>query len=149
MDKKNASLDRFSQELMGLMLQLVRGFARYEHRFLMQGALTPVQFWGLDYLLGRGACPMKDFSAYLGVSKPSATALIGRLITQGLVVRLHDKQDGRIVRIMLSARGRKLTAGIKEQRYRMLSFVFGKINESDRREYLRILKEIVRVLRSA
>ena len=146
MKKINVYLHTFCSELMELMPQLMRGFIRYEHDSLQRGTITPVQFWALDYLYNKGALPMSDFAHYLGITKPSATALINRLITQKLVVRQHDANDRRIVRIALTAQGKKLTASIKQQRYHALRSIFGKIEQRDRSEYLRIIKEVVRVL---
>ena len=128
------------------MPRLMRGFIRYEHDSLRRGTITPVQFWALDYLSHKGALPMGDFANYLGITKPSATALINRLIVQRLVVRQHDVKDRRIVRIILTAQGRKLAVSIKQQRYNALRSIFGKIAPRDRSEYLRIIKEVVRVL---
>ncbi len=139
----------FCTELMALMPQMAREFSLRRHHALWQGTITPGQLWGLDYLLNHGPCPMTDLARYLGIARPSATALINRLIGQGLVVRLSDARDRRMVKIVLSPRGKKLVKSIKRQKYQTLRRVFGRISNADRQEYLRILKEVIRSLNEA
>lgn len=140
------NIEVFSKTLMELMPQMIRGFFRYEHQALRQGSITPAQVGGLIYLSAHGSASMTDLARYLGVTKPSATALIDRLIGQGLVSRLSDNQDRRIVKIALTVKGKKLMESIKKQKQLALCDIFGRISGFDRQEYVRILREVVRSL---
>jgi DNA-binding MarR family transcriptional regulator len=55
--------------------------------------------------LGQGAQRMSDLAAYLGISVSSATSLIERLEGKGLVARVHDPGDRRVVMCHLTASG--------------------------------------------
>jgi DNA-binding MarR family transcriptional regulator len=57
------------------------------------------------FLLGRGARRMGDISAYLSRGMPSATSMIDRLLAKGLVERVEDASDRRVVECRLTAAG--------------------------------------------
>ncbi len=131
---------------MELMPQMIRGLFRYEHQALRQGSISPAQIGGLIYLASHSPASMTDLARYLGITKPSATALIDRLISQGLVTRLSDHRDRRMVKIALTLKGKKLMESIKKQKQLALRNIFGRISGFDRQEYVRIMREVVRSL---
>lgn len=140
-------LERFGRRMIELLPQLVRGFARHEHNDLSRGKLTLPQLWALD-LLARQArgCPMNALAHALGISRPTATGLMNRLIAQGLARRVDDPSDRRVVRVMLTAKGRRVLANIWEQKRRTLVNVFGQISPADRAQYLSTLERVVGIL---
>lgn len=143
---KKQEIIGFAQEIMQLLPSLIRGFSRYDHEYLALGKITKQQFLGLEYLLRHGPVPMKELTRYMCTSKPAATAMVKRLIAQHLVIRNRHPRDHRIVPIMLTRHGKRITEAIVCRRKNTLSRVFEKINKHDRKEHLRILKEIVRIL---
>mgnify|MGYP001042657314 CR=1 FL=1 len=66
--------------------------------------LTMPQLRALGYL-GESARRMSDIAAYLGISLSSATSLVERLEGKGLVARVHDPVDRRVVMGHLTAAG--------------------------------------------
>jgi DNA-binding MarR family transcriptional regulator len=62
------------------------------------------------FLLGRGPRRMGDISAYLGRGMPSATSMIDRLLAKGLVERVEDASDRRVVECRLTAAGTEAVA---------------------------------------
>ena len=69
--------------------------------------LTMPQLRTLGFL-ARDACRMGEVAAYLGSSVSSATSLVERLEGKGLVKRVHDPIDRRVVMCHLAPRGREL-----------------------------------------
>lgn len=68
--------------------------------------LTMPQFRAL-LLLGQGPRRMGDLASHLGVSLPSATSVVERLVQKGLVERRDDPSDRRVVLCALTPRGRE------------------------------------------
>ena len=140
-------LERFSRRMIELLPQLVRGFARHEHNVLSRGDITLPQLWALEHLSRQAAgSPMNGLARVLEISRPAATGLIDRLIAQGLVRRRADARDRRIVRVTMTAKGRRMLASIWEQKRRTLVDVFGQISPEDRRQYLTTLERVVMIL---
>ncbi len=57
-------------------------------------------------LLSRGPHRMGEIAAALGISLPATTNMIVRLEGKGLVERMHDRDDRRVVRCHLTPEGR-------------------------------------------
>jgi DNA-binding MarR family transcriptional regulator len=57
---------------------------------------------------------VKDVASALGVSSPSAVELISRMVGAGLLDRGEDPTDGRVTRLHLTRRGRKLMHQLSE-----------------------------------
>ena len=60
----------------------------------------------LGVLLHHGPMPMSEIGRKMGISKPYTTALVDRLIIKGLVERVLDADDRRLVSIEITAAGR-------------------------------------------
>jgi DNA-binding MarR family transcriptional regulator len=67
--------------------------------------LTMAQFKALT-LLQSGPKRMGEISHYIDISLSSATNLVGRLESKGLVKRVHDLEDRRVVTCELTEEGR-------------------------------------------
>lgn len=139
-------VEDFAVRMMALMPKMVRGLARYDHRYLAEGILTIPQLWVLQHLRGGGKSKMSDIAAFLNISKPAVTGLVDRLIAQKLVVRLRDEKDRRNVWVELSAKGKKIVDGIREKKRKTLIKVFSKMSASDRVEQIRIIEEAMKIL---
>lgn len=54
-----------------------------------------------------GGLTMSGLSDYLLVSNGNVTAIVARLVEDGLVTRTQDRQDRRVLRVKLTAKGRR------------------------------------------
>ena len=136
-------VEQFGDRMIELLPQLIRGLAQYEHNYLSRGEITLPQLWVLEYLSRHGNSPMNSLAKFLKISRPAATGLIDRLIVQGLVRRQGDKHDRRIVRVTLTAKGKRIISDIWDQKRRTIMKVFGQISPSDRMQYIAILERVV------
>jgi len=68
-----------------------------------------------------GALSMSRLAEALDVSLSSATGLITRMEGRGLVERLHDGSDRRVVHVRLTDAGREITDELEVVRHRHLS----------------------------
>jgi DNA-binding MarR family transcriptional regulator len=69
-----------------------------------EAELTMPQARALVFL-GHGTRRMKELSAHLRSGMPSATSMVDRLVKKGLVERVEDRSDRRVVAIRLTAAG--------------------------------------------
>ncbi len=84
------------------------------------GECTLMQLGLLWHITNAGNPTMKDISAYLRVSPPSATGVIDSMVKAGLLDRTVDEGDRRSVRLRVTKRGsRVLTRGWKMMLSRM------------------------------
>jgi DNA-binding MarR family transcriptional regulator len=97
----------------------------------------------LSFIDSGGEPTMKDIADNFCVTCPSATAVIDRLAELGIIRRVSDAKDRRIVRLALTSKGKiTLKRGLKELSNRMEKMLSG-LNKKDREDLKRILNKIV------
>ena len=78
--------------------------------------VTLVQFRVLVLLAARGEQQVGDIAAALAVNPSNATRHCDRLQRLGLVERRRSSQDGRVVRVALSERGKEVVEAVTARR---------------------------------
>ncbi len=139
-------LELFSRRMVELIPQMIRGCFRQEHNSLTRGEITLPQLSVMECLARRQSLPMHEIAQQLDITRPAATGLINRLINQQLVAREHDMHDRRIVRVSITAKGRKMLSNIWNQKRRTLERVFAQITPAERAQYLKTLERVVDIL---
>jgi DNA-binding MarR family transcriptional regulator len=92
--------------------QLELSVTRLAH-VLVRGAGTSLSRTAasvLHRLATAGPHRVTELAAYESVAQPSATTLVGRLASQGLVARAPDPDDGRAVLVSITPTGERLLA---------------------------------------
>ena len=140
------NVEEFSKRMIELMPQCIRGFSRHEYNYLSRGEITLPQLWVLEYLSREGGCLMSELAKCLKISRPAATGLIDRLISQGLVRRENLEDDRRTIKVSITPKGKKIVANIWEQKRRTLIKVFSQLSARDRKQHLLILERVVNIL---
>jgi len=83
---------------------LVFRFIRAEMRTQMPG-LTMPQFRSLAFIYRRGGCSLSEVAEHLGVTLPTASSLVDRLVRSGLVTRDPSARSRRQVALQLTREG--------------------------------------------
>ena len=83
-------------------------FNRFYKPLLEPLGLTYPQYLVLLTLWEQEGLPLKAIGARLGLDSGTLTPLLRRMETAGLVTRSRDSEDERVVRINLTAKGRRL-----------------------------------------
>jgi DNA-binding MarR family transcriptional regulator len=84
---------------------------------------------------------MNELARAQGCALSSATALVDRLIRQGLAERISDPEDRRVVRIAPTARGRELTRRFAEAKRRIAMTAFEALADDELRTLIRLLRK--------
>ncbi len=85
---------------------------------------------------------MRAVAVFLNVAPPSATALIKSLVEDGLVRRVEDAADRRMVRLALTKKGEELLDKMYECRAANFAKLISTLSDDDCRELARILTRI-------
>jgi len=114
------------------MGQLVRVFHRNFHapHELELFELTMPQCRAVLFLAD-GPAPMTKLAGGLGVSLPSATGLVDRLVDKELVARFEDAADRRIVKCRLTPAGATMAEGLYEADVAVLRELLNALSERD------------------
>lgn len=105
--------------------------------------LTPAQYNTLRILRGAGpdALTCGEIGERLVSPGPDVTRLLDRLEQGGLVTRLRDAEDRRIVRARITEKGLDLLATLDEPVGRMLGRLLGNLGQERLRTFVSLLDE--------
>jgi DNA-binding MarR family transcriptional regulator len=107
---------------------------RLARRLRQQGPsdTSPTQLAALATIERQGPITLGDLAAAERVQPPTVTAAIDRLEGQGLVRRLPDESDRRVVRVAITATGRKLLARQRSRKTAYLAQRLDALDKADR-----------------
>lgn len=91
---------------------------------LTDAEITPPQFNALLYLIKDGDLTIGELSQKMFLACSTVTDLLDRMERNGLVRRVKDERDRRIVRIQVLDKGRKVKEGVLERRRQFLMDIF-------------------------
>ena len=117
-------------------LRARRASAWLEQDLTMQQAKTL-------FLLADGSRRMSGIAKRFGVETPSATTMIDRLVTKGLVERGRDPSDRRAVICSLTAAGRETVERFWSLRTVRFEELAGELNEEELCEVISAMKIMV------
>ncbi len=102
--------------------------------------LSIPQYTLLSYLSYHNALNMGTLAKFMGHTTPATTGLVERLYKAGLVERITNEYDRRVVFVEITDMGRKLVNGMRRDVIRLLKDVSEKISEEDQQAWLRIYR---------
>jgi DNA-binding MarR family transcriptional regulator len=101
-------------------------------RWLSPAGLSLTSAATLASLERLGPARLTALAAREGVTQPAMTQLIARLADQGLVERVADPDDGRVVHVQITDAGRDLLAGRRSARAERISGLLAMLSPADR-----------------
>jgi DNA-binding MarR family transcriptional regulator len=135
-------ISSFSQEVIKIMPYLIRGLLK---KMKQKGAfsfITIPQFVSLDLIETKGSLKMKELAKELNITLPAATKIVNKLVKLGLVKREFDYSDRRVIKVVLTQKGKKILEETKKERKKVIEKVFEKLSLKEREIYLNILRKI-------
>ena len=116
---------------------------------LLKVSLTSSQIKVLSTFSDQGVFTMTELSRVNGVSVSTMTSMVDRLIQGGLLERQCNGADRRIVRVGLSAAGKKMLDHVIKARRRELEKFLAKLTRGEVREFRDSIETVARYLAEA
>ena len=85
---------------------------------------------------------MKEVAGFLGITPPSATSLMNNLAKSELIYREADKDDRRIVRIIISKKGEKFLEAHKSVMAEKMRTNLSRLSVEEQKQLEKILEKI-------
>src|SRR5699024_2680000 len=127
-----------SQELVSDIERLVREISNVVKRkgreILNEFPITPPQFAALLWLNQEGDLTIGDLSQKMYLACSTMTDLVDRMEKNGLVERVRDERDRRVVRIHLLDKGKSIIRDVMAARQSYLSDVLVHFSEAEIKE---------------
>lgn len=103
---------------------------RYMRR-MAGGPASLVHLQVLTTLDMDGPLPMRRLAEAMDVSQASATGIIDRMEDRGLVARLRDDEDRRVVRVALTETGRSTIGALTAERRELLAALLDELTDEE------------------
>ena len=136
------NLKKFSHQVVEVMPLMFREFSKREGNELTRGRISFPQMVALDYASTHPTVKMTELAKVLSVKMSSATVLVDRLIEQGLLSRARDESDRRVVRVSITAKGKKIINKIMTEKRHSIEEIFRPLSFKEREQYLVLLKKV-------
>jgi len=89
-----------------------------------------------------GALAMGDLARRVAVTEKTITGLVDRLQRDGLVARVRDDADRRVIHVALTPRGAALSRQMDAEVLQALGRLLGRLDAADRRDLFRIIEKL-------
>ena len=95
--------------------------------------LTPSQISALSAIRRRGPVTLGELAEHERVAPPSITRMVDRLAEEGYVKRIPDPDDGRVCRVVTTARAEEMVAEARARKAAWLDERMDGLRAADRR----------------
>lgn len=136
------------ETLFDSMSQLKKLLLQHSIESAEERTATLMQYSALKYLTTTAKSTVGDIARHLHLSKSSATQLVERLEKMGLLTRIHDTTDRRVVQLTITAKGQEAAANLRRKFIDKMSKLFAKIPSKDLQELIRIHTILINVLQT-
>lgn len=109
--------------------------------------ITPPQFNALLLLAEHGDMTIGELGSKMYLASSTATDLIDRMERNGLVERLRDSADRRVVRLHMLDKGQEMIQKVLESRKRYLDKILASISEQEKQDLVRALQSIYELMK--
>jgi DNA-binding MarR family transcriptional regulator len=144
--KKAKHVD-FGSEVSSLLPLIIREVTRRQSTVIAKGNLTIPHIVILDLLREGPSCRMGDLAKALHLTMSAATAIVDKMVKLNLIKRERSNEDRRVVRVGLLRKGQETAKRIYNERRKSADDMFSALTESERQEYLKMLRKVCASLR--
>lgn len=132
--------------LINLFFMTHRSLHKHMQEAKVIASFSFLQFLTMKFVQEEGKVSMKEIARFLSITPASATSLINGLVRTGVLERVTDQRDRRIIRLQATTEGRKRLDETDEQAKRELKRVFMKLGDADRSSLITVLEKLSRIL---
>lgn len=137
-------MDNDINKLISLIMQLKRCAAHLQTGPLEEKIGTMLQLHVLFFLEKHPHATLSEISQFTGGSLSSTTQLINRLDKAGIVSRVSDDKDRRIIRHVLTQEGLTKLEQMREEKMHQAKKLFSTLDEKDIKTLITILEKLVK-----
>ncbi len=130
-----------------LIAMLTRSFAELESQALSESELAELSMKQLVYLDAIASLDHPTFSDLahrLGVSKPSVTAIVGKLLQKGYVEKIQSSEDRRAFYVLLTEKGKALSQMHENLHRRIAEHFIHALDEHELHQFARLLSKALK-----
>src|SRR5256885_2856749 len=128
-----------------ILSEIENGLAQQRHKWAAQcqaHGLSMTHFHVLAILEADGPTPMSRLADQLGVAFSNLTGIVGRMEERGIVERVHDADDRRVVLAQLTPIGRDVVQKVEATRLEHMRQLVSALSPDEQETVLSALKTL-------
>ncbi len=115
-------------------------------KILKHKKMPPSNYRVLGILNKRGAIPMSEIGRKVCISKSNMTSLIDKLVEEGLAERLPDKNDRRVINIVITEKGHEQVNNWRKYQNKAIKRKLSGLNNEDLEKLYESMENIKNIL---
>jgi len=123
---------RLIEEIIQLQQRIGYAVRQYAPEAWMDLSLTIGQLKSLFFIDFEVSTNPRKLATALGVTPPNVTAIVDRLVEQGLVSRQENPEDRRMLLLKTTDKGKALLAKLRESRISRMSGILAQLSLKER-----------------
>ncbi len=140
------TLQTFSTDLQRLTYRLARYQGISDRLLLEHIGVTTAQAYTLLSIPPAASLTMNELSEALWLANSTVTRTVDQLVEKGLVERIEDHEDRRVVRVRLSTEGQKSQAAVNRELQNFFEQALSEIPEGERDVVLQSFESVSRAI---
>lgn len=108
--------------------------------------ITTDQFSTLQFIQKNNKCTSTEIATSFGVGKSAVTAQINRLFDKGLIERVRDEKDRRIVYLYVTEKGIELVNYTEKELYAAIGKYLAHFDEEEVKTFIYSLEELATIM---
>lgn len=141
-DVRRLSQARYVEDIEASLRSVARMLKKRGRDILTGFDITPPQFDALLFLREGGEMTMGELCQKMFLACSTATDLIDRMERNGLIERVRDSADRRVIRLRVLDKGYEIIENVMEARREYLASVLEQVDEGEQRELSKALKKL-------
>jgi len=128
--------------------QILRAHSRHlaENAGSTGSELSVAQLNAITIVSKQGPLSMGTLAEQLGITAPSASAMVDRLVEKGILLREHSSEDRRKVEVRISPEAVKQIAAVEESLFKLFHGLVEKLGPETTRKWCDVLASIQKVI---
>ena len=138
-------MDSEEKEYIELFTSFIERFTQGIESFQYKGKHIGTGIFILNYIGKHSDCSMSEIKEFLKLIPSAVTRRIDKLVNLGLVYRINDEKDRRLVKLILTNEGKGIYQKFLQSRIYGMQMMKRQFSHEDLEIFFKILKRIVEI----
>ncbi len=135
-------IKEYVNQVIALLPDLAKAFRTDEPQEVLHIDISFPEIFVLRQLSSNKEPTMSELGRSISMDLSTLTRMVDKLVEKEFVVRKRDPEDRRMVRVAITAEGRKIISRFEEQKKKKIESILRQMTSQERKDILNIFKTL-------
>jgi len=135
-------IKEYVNQVIALLPDLAKAFRTDEPQEVLHIDISFPEIFVLRQLSSKEEPTMSELGRSISMDLSTLTRMVDKLVGKEFVVRKRDPEDRRMVRVAITAEGRKIISRFEEQKKKKIESILRQMTSQERKDVLNIFKTL-------